>query len=292
MSDNEVILDKVYARKLRPAGHNANALSVIIISFNEERNIGRCIDSVRQVADEILVLDSYSTDNTVAIAKSKGAVVKQAAFAGHIEQKNRALQLSSHNFVLSLDADEALDEQLVQSILAIKKEFTERAYKMNRCTNYCGRFIRHGLWYPDRKLRLFDKRIARWGGVNPHDKIMLSEQVKVVHLKGDILHYSYNSIAEHQSQNNYFSSISANALYEKGKRFQWWKILVNPLWSFINGYFLRVGFVDGLYGLIIAVNASHYTFLKYSKLYQLHKAGKKRKKAALQLGARLQRTEV
>jgi glycosyltransferase involved in cell wall biosynthesis len=277
MSDNEVIPGKVYSKKLRPTGHNANALSVIIIAFNEERNIGRCIDSVIPVADEIIVLDSYSTDDTVAIARSKGAIVKQASFTGHIQQKNRALQLSSNNFVLSLDADEALDQQLTESILAIKKNFTSRAYKMNRCTNYCGRFIRYGLWYPDRKVRLFDKRVATWGGVNPHDKIILTGNTKVVHLKGDILHYSYNTIAEHQSQNNYFSSISAKALYEKGKRFKWWKILVNPLWSFVNGYILRGGFVDGIYGFIIAIHASHYTFLKYIKLYHLHKAKKKSK---------------
>src|SRR5687768_11656860 len=168
-------------------------ISVAIITYNEEKNIARCIDSVKGVADEVIVLDSFSTDNTVEIAKSMGTVVHQEKFAGYIEQKNRALDLTSYNLVLSLDADEALDENLSQSISEIKKRSDGRAFTMNRCTSYVGKFIRHGLWYPDKKLRLFDKSIARWGGVNPHDKIELSKKVAVKHIEGDILHYSYNS---------------------------------------------------------------------------------------------------
>ena len=124
-------------------------LSVVIISFNEENNIGRCIDSVKGIADEILILDSYSTDQTVRIATEKGAIVKQQPFNGFIEKKNDALALASSNYVLSLDADEALDQILRESILKAKETFSASAYRMNRCTNYCGQFIRHGSWYPD-----------------------------------------------------------------------------------------------------------------------------------------------
>lgn len=275
MINHDVIAGVSHSTVL-PVNAGTNTLSVIIISYNEEKNIGRCIDSVKKIADEIILLDSYSTDRTVAIAKSKGVTVRQSVFNGHIEQKNRALELSSHNLVLSLDADEALSRRLAESILAVKKKSSIHAYRMNRCTSYCGKFIRHGLWYPDRKVRLFDKRAGKWGGVNPHDKVVLEKDVPVVHLKGDILHYSYNTIAEHLLQNNYFSSVSAQALYEKGKRFYWWKILLNPLWSFINGYLLRAGFLDGMYGFIIAINSSHYTFLKYIKLYQLERQDKER----------------
>jgi glycosyltransferase involved in cell wall biosynthesis len=271
MINHEVITGVAHSKVTQPLSSVTQGLSVIIISYNEEKNIGRCIDSVKKIADEIILLDSYSTDRTVAIAKSKGVIVKQSVFNGHIEQKNRALELSSHNLVLSLDADEALSRKLAESILAVKKQSHIKAYRMNRCTSYCGKFIRHGLWYPDRKVRLFDKRTARWGGVNPHDKVVLAKDAAVIHLKGDILHYSYNTIAEHLLQNNYFSSVSAQALYEKGKRFQWWKVFVNPLWSFINGYFLRAGFMDGMYGFIIAINSSHYTFLKYIKLHELQR---------------------
>jgi glycosyltransferase involved in cell wall biosynthesis len=246
-------------------------LSVVIISFNEEENIGRCIDSVRKIADEIIVVDSFSTDRTREIAIQKGAIVKQEQFRGYIEQKNAALKLASHDFTLSIDADEILDEKLANSIAAEKQQFRARAYSMNRCANYCGKFIRHGLWYPDTKVRLFDKRIASWGGTNPHDKIELNENVNIQHLLGDILHYSYNSIEEHMVQSNNFTTISAASMYEKGQKSNWIKILVNPFWTFVHGYLIRLGFLDGFYGFVIAINSTHQTFLKYVKLYRLQR---------------------
>jgi hypothetical protein len=146
---------------------------------------------------------------------------------------------------------------------------------MNRCTNYCGRFIRHGSWYPDKKLRLFDKRIARWGGTNPHDKIKLDSRCTARHLKGDILHFSYASIEEHVQQNNKFSTISASSLFNSGKRTNLVKMVVNPFWAFINGYFLKAGFLEGFYGFVIAVNVAHLTFLKHIKLYQIQVKNRK-----------------
>ena len=246
-------------------------LSVVIISFNEERNIGKCIDSVRSIADEIIVVDSFSNDRTKEIALEKGATVKQERFHGYIEQKNLALQLATHHFTLSIDADETLDEKLALSIAEEKKQFQARAYSMNRCASYCGRFIRHGLWYPDKKVRLFDKRIASWGGTNPHDKIELKENVPVKHLCGDILHFSYNSIEEHVMQSNNFTTIAAASLHAKGQRSNWVKILVNPFWTFLHGYLIRLGFLDGFYGFVIAINSAHQTFLKYIKLYRLQR---------------------
>jgi len=277
VASEEIAREHSYAKLRQPGIADANTLSVIIIAFNEENCIGRCIDSVKKIADEIIVLDSYSTDATVEIARSRGAIVHQEKFRGYVEQKNRALQLSSHNLVLSLDADEMLDHQLVSSILAAKKKFSAKeAYKMNRCANYCGRFIRHGLWYPDQKIRLFDKRLGRWGGTNPHDKVEFAQKIPIKHLKGNILHYSYKSIEEHIQQNNHFSTISARALFEKGKRSGRSKMILNPLWAFINGYILRAGFMDGFYGFVIAINASHYTFMKYVKLYRMQRQGGQR----------------
>ncbi|HEV7782239.1 MAG TPA: glycosyltransferase family 2 protein [Chitinophagaceae bacterium] len=245
-------------------------LSAVIITFNEEHNIERCIRSVRQVADEIIVLDSFSTDETAHIARGLGATVHQEKFRGYIGQKNFAIKLASHNYILSLDADEALDPKLVNSILEVKRSFSHRAYSMNRCTNFCGRFIRHGLWYPDRKTRLFDRTIARWGGLNPHDKIQLQDNFKPQYLEGDILHYSFANAEDLVWQNNRLSSIAASSLYANGKRSSWFKILVNPAWAFINGYFFRRGFLDGFDGFTIAIHTSHQVFQKYSKLYRLH----------------------
>ena len=250
-------------------------LSAVIITWNEEHNIGRCIDSLWNVADEIIVLDSYSSDNTVAIAKEKGAIVKQEHFQGYVEQKNKALMLASHNYVLSLDADEVLSDKLVNSILKEKIEFRHSAYFMNRSNNYCGKFIKHGLWYPNQKLRIFDKRIAWWGGMNPHDKIQLKENNKARFLEGNILHYAYDSIDEHVKRNEEISTIAAWSLYEARKKKHWSKIFLSPLWSFFHGYFLRLGFLDGYYGFVIATQTASQSFLKYQKLRRLQKQPKK-----------------
>ena len=249
-------------------------LSVVIICFNEEKNIGRCIDSVADVADEILILDSYSTDQTVAIAESKGAIVKQEAFKGFIEKKNKAVELASHDYILSLDADEALSPLLAGSILRTKENFTNRAYRMNRCSNYCGKFIRHGSWYPDTKIRLFDRRIAHWGGTNPHDRVVLQNNIPVEHLKGDILHYSYHTVSEHVNQNNKLSTLAAESLFANGKKTNLLNIIVRPWWNFFVSFIIRAGFLDGLFGFVIAIQIAHMTFLKHLKLYLLFKSGK------------------
>ncbi|HEX7844178.1 MAG TPA: glycosyltransferase family 2 protein [Chitinophagaceae bacterium] len=248
-----------------------HSLSVVIITFNEEQNIRRCIESVRQVADEIIVLDSYSTDRTVEIARDLGAIVHSEKFRGYIGQKNYAMWLASHNYILSLDGDEALDQTLTQSILEAKKTFAHRAYSLNRCTSYCGHFIRHGLWYPDRKIRLFDRRIAAWGGLNPHDCIQLQKGFKIQHIEGELLHYSYHTPDDLIWQNNRMSSIAATSLYAAGYRSNWFKMLLRPTWAFVNGYLLKKGFLDGTDGFTIAVNTAHQVFLKYSKLYRLQR---------------------
>jgi len=250
-------------------------LSAVIITLNEENKIGRCIDSLWHVADEIIVLDSFSTDNTIAIAKEKGAIVKQQKFAGYIEQKNLALKFATHDYILSLDADEALSPELISSILKEKKEFKFKAYSMNRYNHYCGKFIKHGLWYPDRKIRLFDKRFAKWGGMNPHDKIKQTQNVKPHRLKGNILHFTFNRIEEHLERNQRMSSIAAASIIEAGKMKHWSKIFLSPAWSFFHGYFLRLGFLDGYYGFIIAKQTAHLSFLKYQKLHRLQKEDKR-----------------
>src|SRR5882724_457938 len=155
-----------------------HTLSVVIITYNEEKNIGRCIESVKKVADEIIVVDSFSDDNTVNIAVAMGAVVKQSKFNGYINQKNKAIALASNNYVLLLDADESLSDELANAVLEEKRSFTYKAYEMKRCNIFCGTPIKHGLWYPDKKLRLFDKRYGVCGGLNPHDRIIMQEDVK------------------------------------------------------------------------------------------------------------------
>ncbi|MBK8612726.1 MAG: glycosyltransferase family 2 protein [Flavobacteriales bacterium] len=246
------------------------SLSAVIITFNEERNLGRCLASLKGVADDIVVLDSFSTDRTEAIAKEHGARFMQHAFDGHIEQKNRAITHALHPFILSLDADEALDDSLRKAVLQAKNGEAD-GYTMNRLTNYCGSWIRHGGWYPDVKLRLWDSRKGRWTGVNPHDRYELDAGSRIEHLPGDILHYSYYTLADHIRQVNYFTDIMAQANLERGKRSNLLRILFSPLVKFVGDYVFRLGFVDGYHGFVIAMVSAHATFLKYAKLRDLQR---------------------
>ncbi len=241
-------------------------ISVVIITFNEERNIQRCLDSVESIADDIVVVDSFSTDRTEEICKEKGVRFISHIFEGHIEQKNYAITQANHPYILSIDADEALSEDLIQSILAIKKNWKSDGYWVNRLTNYCGQWIKYCGWYPDKKLRLWDSRKGKWGGVNPHDKYELENGSKEGYLKGDILHYSYYSIFDHIKQVNYFTDIASKALYEQGKKTHLLEILLAPFIKFIRDYIIHLGFLDGLYGFVICAISSQATFLKYVKL--------------------------
>lgn len=246
-------------------------ISAVIITFNEERNIGRCIDSVAGVADEILVVDSFSTDQTKTICSEKGARFEVHAFEGHIEQKNYAAGRAIHDLILSLDADEALSDELKQQILKVKQQRACDVYSMNRLTNYCGTWIRHSGWYPDRKIRLFDRRCGRWGGVNPHDRYLPEPDVSIGHLTGDILHYSYYSIEEHRAQIIRFANISANALHKVGKKSGYLKRFYKPAARFIKTYLLRAGFLDGKAGWNIAVMTARASWLRYTELHRLSK---------------------
>ena len=193
-------------------------LSVVIITYNEEASIGRCLDSVKDLADDIVVLDSFSSDRTCAIAGEKGARVFQQAFEGHIEQKNAAIRLAKYPHILSLDADEAPDEELRASILRVKADFQTDGYYFNRLTSYGGQWIRFGGWYPDRKLRLWDSRLGKWTGTNPHDRFEMNSGCKTAHLPGNLLHYSYSGREAHLAQSHRFAEAAAQALSGREKR--------------------------------------------------------------------------
>jgi len=245
-------------------------LSAVIITYNEEACIERCIRSVKEVADEILVLDSFSTDRTSEICRALGVRFEQHVFDGYIQQKNRAWDMASGIYVLSLDADETLSEALLLSIEEEKnKGFSSDAYTMNRMTAIGEKWIRHGSWYPDRKLRLARKESASWGGVNPHDKLILKKHVKVSHLSGDILHYSFSSFKAFQHQGVKFSSIAAKAMHENGKKSSFNKIYISPVIAFLKSYLFKQGFLDGKEGYLIAQEIARQTKMKYVKLRKL-----------------------
>jgi len=247
-------------------------ISAVIITYNEEANIERCLDSLEGTADEVLVVDSFSSDRTADICKSKGVDFIQHPFDGHIEQKNYALSCASNDYVLSLDADEALSEELIQSIQAAKQDWTEDGYSVNRLTNYCGKWIRHCGWYPDTKIRLWDRSKGHWGGVNPHDHVVMDEPIRIRHLSGDLLHYSYPTIRDHISQINSFSDIAARAAFEKGRQSNLaLDICLNPTLTFFKKYFLKLGLFDGYEGFVISISTAYGKFLKYIKLRELER---------------------
>jgi len=245
-------------------------LSGVIITYNEERNIKKCLDSLQGVVDEIVVVDSYSTDNTKSICQRFNVKFIEQKFLGYIEQKNFALTQASHYYIVSLDGDESLSQELQLSILNLKNNWKFDGYFCNRLNNFCGQWIKHSDWYPNKKLRVFDRRCAEWAGLNPHDNVKLHDlNVRTGQLKGDILHKTYQSYSEFNQKTEYFSTIAANAYYEKGKKAPIWKILWNPSWAFFKAYFLRFGFLDGFNGFMICIQTANITFLKYSKLREL-----------------------
>lgn len=249
-------------------------LSVVIITLNEERNIRRCLESVKDIAEEIIVVDSGSTDSTRQICEQFQVRFITHPFKGHIEQKNFALSQAAQEYVLALDADEEVSPQLKQSIqLIIQQGFPAGGYRFNRLSNYCGTWIKHGSWYPDTKLRLVKKSAARWGGINPHDKLELGEGLADSWIKGDLYHYSYYSVDEHIRKLDYFSTLAAKAYLTRGKNAGLFRILVRPCFAFFRDYVLRAGFLDGFAGYQIARLTAWYTFLKYVKLreYQSRK---------------------
>jgi glycosyltransferase involved in cell wall biosynthesis len=245
-------------------------VSAVIITFNEERNIGRCLDSLHGIVEDIVVVDSFSKDKTKEICESYGVRFVEHVFEGHIEQKNWAITQAKYPHVLSLDADEALDETLKKSILKVKNNWQADGYSMNRLTNYCGHWIHYCGWYPDTKLRLWDSRKGAWGGTNPHDKYELHDkEAKTIHLRGDILHYSYYSLEDHYKQVDYFTTILAKAQYEKGKKAPFITLIFSPVVKFIKDYFIKKGFLDGKVGFRICRISAYATFTKYKKLRNL-----------------------
>ena len=247
----------------------SNKISAVIITYNEERNIERCISSLKGIADEVLVVDSFSNDKTVELAQKLGARVVQHKFEGYIQQKNAAISYANFEWILSLDADEAISEELKIVITREKIALTSDVYSFNRLTNYCGKWIKHCGWYPDVKVRLFQKSVGQWGGKNPHDKFILNEGSVCKHLKGDLLHYTFYSVDEHTQQIDRFSKIAAQSYYEKGIRSSIIKLILNPFSKFIRNYIFKLGFLDGYYGWLICSKSAYATYLKYARLKKI-----------------------
>lgn len=251
---------------MTPIHINMEKLSVTIITLNEEANIRYALESIKW-ADEIVVVDSGSSDKTVDICKEYTEKVFYNQWSGHIAQKNFAIDKATHNWILSIDADERVTPELAEEIKHALVNPEAAAYVVPRHGFYMGRWIDHSGWYPDYKIRLFRRSRGRWGGINPHDAVIVNGEVK--YLKGDILHYSYRDIAHHVNTINSFTTIGAREYHKLGRRAGLWDIAVRPFGTFLKKYILKQGFRDGTPGFIIAVSSAYYVFLKYAKLLEL-----------------------
>jgi len=247
----------------------AISISAVIVTLNEEQNIGRCIDSLLGVADEVIVLDSFSTDKTADICRTKGVKFFQKSWQGYSTSKNYANDLATMDYVLSIDADEVLSDELKHSIIEQKKNPLFVAYSFNRLTNYCGQWIHHCGWYPDAKIRLFKRGEATWAG-EIHEGLTFKAATEVKKMPGDLFHYSFPTIASHIRTLNSFSEIAAKDAFFRKKRANFIvHILLNPFFTFFRKYILQKGFLDGYYGFVICVISAFANFTKYVKLREL-----------------------
>jgi len=247
---------------------NEPALSACIITFNEADRIEACIRALA-FCDEIVVVDSHSTDDTCARARALGARVIERDWPGYRSQKAFAVEAAQHDWVLCVDADERVSEALKDEILAARAAgFAGVAgFSIPRLTEYFGRFLHHGNAYPDRLVRLFDRRRGGWVGREIHENTRIEGRVR--RLAGPLLHYSYRSLSDHEQRMERYAQLMAQALHAAGRRGSLVQVIVNPAWRFVRGYLLRLGFLDGWRGLAFALVEASYVRRKYLKLYLL-----------------------
>lgn len=276
MGSRKIISGQVSHGRIFPGkARGAITLSCTIITYNEEARIARAIESVLELADEVVVLDSFSTDQTEKICKRYQKVIfKKHKFDGHVQQKNRAIELAKGTWILSIDADEVVTSELAKSIREfISDDNPGPAARIPRLTFHLGKWIRHGGWY-NARYRLFQKGKAEWGGENPHDQVLLKENKDWKRnfgprLKGDLLHYSFPDFSDQINTINKFSSIIAFTRHGQGRQFSVLRMLYKPFEKFIESYFAKRGFLDGIPGLIIAFSSAFSFFLREAKLYEL-----------------------
>ena len=249
-------------------------LSVSLIASNEEKNIQRCLDSVRSIADEIVIVHNDCSDKTVEIAERYGAKCFEQKWQGYRDQKNISLEKASESWVLCLDADEVVSPELLSSIKGFIKKGPEHGvdgYAFNRLSFFLGKWIRHGDWYPDRKLRLVRNGEAKWTGAQVHEVLKTKGGVK--RMKGDLLHYSYPSMSSFIDKTISFSDLYLQRKLEAKQKWRLTNVIFRPVWRFVRGYFIRLGFLDGFPGFFIAASTAFSTFFKHSRLYETSHTG-------------------
>lgn len=243
-------------------------ITAVVITKNEERNIARCLDSLRGLVDEIIVIDSFSTDTTPEICEQYKVEFVQAEWRGYSKTKNFGNKMAKGDYILSIDADEAISPELKKSIEAAKADGLNGCYSFNRLTNYCGEWIRYSGWYPDTKVRLFPKEGSKWKGDFVHEEITLPEGAPITHLQGDLHHYSYYTVEEHEERLERYAMLGAKKVAEKKPGGLWLKYAFSPLVRFIKMYIFQQGFRDK-FGYTIAKLTSREVRIKYSEALRI-----------------------
>ena len=245
-------------------------LAATIVTLNEERNIARAILSLAGCVDEIVVVDSGSSDRTREIAASLGARVLEEPWRGYAAQKNFAAASASHEWILSLDADEELTPALSAEIAAVRLQGPSfDAWTMPRLARYLGRWIRHSGWYPDRKIRLYHRDRAAWKGDFVHESVQTTGSVG--QLKSDLLHFTCDTLSQHLTTLDRYTTLAAQSLAAARKPIPFSRLVIDPPWTFFRSFILQFGFLDGMHGFVIAGLAAFYTFMKYAKARELAK---------------------
>jgi glycosyltransferase involved in cell wall biosynthesis len=253
---------------------NPVKISATIITLNEEKKLEGCLQSLQDIADEIVVVDSFSTDQTRAICERYNARFIQHPFEGYVAQKNYAVAMASHDYILALDADERISSELKASVLKVKNDWGSAfGYAVNRFNNYCGKWMHFSGWYPERKVRLWDRRKAGWVGTDPHDFVRIPNH-HVKKLEGHLLHYAYLTVDEHLQQVHRFAEVAARAKYKNGAPVNFViNVIFSPLFRFVKSYIFQLGFLDGYYGFIFCTTSASMTFFKYVRLYEYRRKG-------------------
>lgn len=248
-----------------------NTLSAIVITRNEAKNLHDCLQSLRGLVQEIVVVDSQSTDETIEIAQRFGAKISQPAdWPGFGPQKNRALELATCDWVFSIDADERITPELAKEIERVIQSNPEHAaFEVPRLSWYCGKFIRHGGWHPDYVLRLFKRGSARFSDDLVHEKLKTSDDVQIKQLKNSLLHYSFQNFSQVLDKVDRYSTASAVQMFRAGKRSSLGKAIGHGVWAFIRTYLLKKSCLDGAQGFALAVSNAEGTYYRYMKLWLL-----------------------
>jgi len=252
----------------------ASKISAVIITKNEEENILRCISALQSITDEIILVDSGSTDKTIEIAEKLGVRIIETEWRGYAQTKNLGNKEASHEFILSIDADEEVSNELKSSILAAKKSGLKGTYSFNRLTNYLGTWVKHSGWYPDEKIRIFSKKEVKWVGDIVHETLSIPSETLNTKLKGDLNHYSYISLLDHRNRADKYSELTAKKLFRAGKSKGLAAPILSPLVKFLKMYILQLGFLDGSAGFNIAKISARSNHFKYNELNRLHRFNK------------------